>query len=116
MVQPRILGVNPRDTDGHAVFIGRFVWFVTLTAVNVTIDWGALGAVFLVSFGAAVGLIVLFSLGVSALAAPVTQRSSAPDEAADKPVSRAALSPVALLYFGACALIVAYGLYLIIVK
>jgi len=35
--------------------------------VDVTIGWGALGMVFLVSFGAGVGVIVLFSLGVSAL-------------------------------------------------
>ncbi|MBA2472133.1 MAG: hypothetical protein H0V41_07800 [Pseudonocardiales bacterium] len=50
------------------------------------IDWGALGEVFVVSFGAAIAVIVLFSFGIRALC------------------------------FLACAPVVGYGLYLIIVK
>jgi hypothetical protein len=71
--------------------------------MSVQIDWGALGEVILVSFGAAVGVIVLFSLGVSALAVPTGPRS-------------AATRPLAVLCFLACALVVLYSLYLIIVK
>jgi uncharacterized membrane protein len=67
------------------------------------IDWGALGAVFVVSFGAAVGVIVLFAFGVSALAGPTATRT-------------AAARPVAMLCFLVCALVVAYSLYLIIVR
>ena len=77
-----------------------------------SIDWAALGEVFLVSFAAAVGVIVLFSLGVSSLAI-----TTEPPQATDKPASRTtSIPPVALLCFLACALIVAYGLYLIIIK
>ena len=80
--------------------------------VKISIDWVALGEVFLVSFAAAVGLIVLFSLGVSSLATTAESQ-----RATDKPASRTtSIPPVALLCFLACALIVAYGLYLIIIK
>jgi hypothetical protein len=79
--------------------------------VSVKIDWGALGEVFLVSFGAAVGVIVLFSFGVSALAAP------APGETdVGVPSSPASARPLAVLCFLACALVVGYSLYLITVK
>ena len=97
------------------------VWFglrcchrlTTGEVVNISIDWAALGEVFLVSFAAAVGLIVLFSLGVSSLAATTTE----PQRSTQKTTSRTTLiPPVALLCFLSCALIVAYGLYLIIVK
>jgi hypothetical protein len=71
--------------------------------MGVQINWGALGEVVLVSFGAAVGVIVLFSFGVCALAAPAGPRS-------------AAARPLAGLCFLACALVTGYGLYLIIVK
>jgi hypothetical protein len=71
--------------------------------VHVTIDWGALGEVFGVSFGAAVGVIVLFAFGVSALAAPAGPRT-------------APARPLAVLCFLACALVVSYGLYLIIAR
>lgn len=80
--------------------------------VSVTIDWAALGLVLLVSFGAAVGVIVLFAVGISALAGP----NSAPSQAADK-VTRASWSwLVAMLCFLGCALMVAYSLYLIIFR
>ncbi len=75
--------------------------------MNVQIDWGALGMVFVVSFGTAVGVIVLFALGISAIATPGTgQKSARP------PWSW----PLGMLCFLACALVVGYGLYLIIVK
>jgi hypothetical protein len=75
--------------------------------VSVTIDWGALGLVSLVSFGAAIGVIVLFALGVSALAMPGgSAREARPPWA----------WPMAMLCFLTCTLVVAYGLYLIIAK
>lgn len=82
--------------------------------MNVTIDWGALGMVFLVSFGAAVGVIVLFALGISAFA-PAAEPASALDRTA--PHSRPAWGwPVAMLCFLTCALVVVFSLYLIIIK
>ncbi len=51
--------------------------------MTLQIDWGDLGMVFLVSFGTAVGVIVLFALGISALAMPET-----PQQAARPPWSR----------------------------
>ncbi len=85
--------------------------------MSVQIDWGALGEVFLVSFGAAVGVIVLFAFGVSALAPPATDPTVAPSETTRAAVTpRAALRALAVLCFLACALVVGYSLYLIIVK
>jgi hypothetical protein len=81
--------------------------------MNVTIDWGALGEVFIVSFGTAVGVIVLFAFGVSTLAAPPADPTSASGETAPR---IAAARPLAILCFLACALVVGYSLYLIIVK
>ena len=71
--------------------------------MRVTINWGALAGVFGVSFGAAVGVIVLFAFGVSALATPTGPRT-------------AAARPLAALCFLACALVVGYGLYLIVAR
>jgi hypothetical protein len=85
--------------------------------VSVEIDWGALGEVFVVSFGAAVGVIVLFAFGVSALALPVTDPTVEPNKTVEGAVaSRMAVRPLAVLCFLACALVVGYSLYLIIVK
>ena len=80
--------------------------------MSVTIDWAALGLVFLVSFGAAVGVIVLFALGISALAGP----NSAPSQTAPKVTPRPWAWPVAMLCFLGCVLMVAYSLYLIIAR
>ncbi len=77
------------------------------------IDWGALGEVFVVSFGAAIAVIVLFSFGIRALAGPAADPASAPGQAGAQVTPRPAL---AVLCFLACALVVGYGLYLIIVK
>lgn len=82
--------------------------------MDVTIDWGALGMVFLVSFGVGVGVIVLFSLGVSALAL-VVEPASPLDRTTAHPRPAWAW-PVAMLCFLSCALVVAFSLYLIIIK
>lgn len=71
--------------------------------MHVSINWGALGEVFVVSFGAAVGVIVLFALGVNALATAAGPRA-------------AAARPLAVLCFLACVLVVGYGLYLIVAR
>jgi hypothetical protein len=83
-----------------------------MPAVSVTIDWAALGMVFLVSFGVAVGVIVLFALGISALAG----RNSAPSQTAHKVIRPPWAWPVAMLCFLGCALMVAHSLYLIIIR
>lgn len=82
--------------------------------MRMNIDWGALGEVFVVSFGAAIAVIVLFSLGIRALAGPGADVTSAPGQTAEKVALRPALA--AALCFLACAVVVGYGLYLIIVK
>jgi hypothetical protein len=72
--------------------------------------------VFFVSFGAAVGVIVLFALGVTALAMPNSASGPAPSQTRAN-VSRSPWAwPVAMLCFVACAFVVAYGLCLIIAK
>ncbi|MGH3694398.1 MAG: hypothetical protein ACRDRX_10520 [Pseudonocardiaceae bacterium] len=84
--------------------------------MSVQIDWGALGMVFLVSFGTGVGVIVLFALGISALAAPATEPPATPGGSAGKSARPPWSRPLGTLCFLACALVVGYGLYLIIVK
>ncbi|MFY9807877.1 MAG: hypothetical protein WCC65_16810 [Pseudonocardiaceae bacterium] len=81
--------------------------------VDWNIDWSAFGEVFVVSFGAAVVVIVLFSFGIRALAGPAPDPTSTPGQTAGMVASRPAL---AVLCFLACALVVGYSLYLIIVK
>ena len=56
------------------------------------IDWGALGEVFVVSFGAAIAVIVLFSMGIRALAGSATNPTTAPGQAAGNVASRPALA------------------------
>jgi hypothetical protein len=72
------------------------------------INWGAFGTVFLVSFGAGVIVIVLFSLGVASM----TPRAAAGEGASTPrgPLSRWAAG----LCFLACAAVLAYGLYIIV--
>lgn len=84
--------------------------------MSVKIDWGALGMVFLVSFATAVGVIVLFALGISALAMPGTEPTSTPGGSAEKGTRPPWSWPLGILCFLACALVVGYGLYLIIAK
>ncbi|HEY6424158.1 MAG TPA: hypothetical protein VIY28_13100 [Pseudonocardiaceae bacterium] len=74
------------------------------------IAWGDLGVVFLVSFGAAVGVIVLFTVGVTVLS-PAQDASGGLHE-----VHLGVRRAVAGLCFLACALAVLYGLYLIVFK
>lgn len=76
------------------------------------ISWDALGEVFLVSFGTAVGLILLASLGIAALAPPAGGTSS-PVRAERSPALRYG---VAGLCFLACVLLVGYGIYVIVGK
>jgi UPF0716 family protein affecting phage T7 exclusion len=72
------------------------------------INWSGLGEVFGVSLAAGVGVVVLFSLGISALG----KRESATAEG-QSPAAATAISAVCFL---ACAAVVGYGLYLVIVK
>ena len=73
------------------------------------LEWAELGEIFLVSFGTAVGVIVLFSLGVAVLA-PIGQGASG----ARGDVPLGARRTIAALCFATCVLVVGYGLYLII--
>jgi hypothetical protein len=77
----------------------------------VHIAWGELGLVFVVSFGAALAVVVLATLGIAALA-PTTQRASG----RTAEVSPGIRYTTAALCFTATALIIAYGIYVIIAK
>jgi hypothetical protein len=74
------------------------------------IKWGALGSVFLVGLGVTVLVVVLFSYGVNALA----DRAEALQTGAHGSRGVAASTAAAVLCFGVCALVVAYGIYLIV--
>ena len=90
------------------------------------IDWAAFGEVFVVSFGVAVGLIVLFAIGVSLLSSPAPDPDgphlalAAADGAATRTTSGRpaplARRLTAWSCFLACALCVAYGLSVIIAR
>jgi hypothetical protein len=78
-----------------------------------SIKWGSLGEVFLVGLGVTVAVVVLFSLGVNALAARAAALDAASDgSAAGRGVG--ASTAIAVLCFGVCVLVVAYGIYLIV--
>lgn len=91
------------------------------------INWTAFGEVFVVSFGVAVGIIVVFAIGVGLLSAP-TSTAEGPHLAladTDGATTRTTATPTsptiarqvtAWICFLACALSVAYGLYIIIAK
>ena len=70
------------------------------------IDWASLGQVAVVSIGAAVGVVVIFTLGVLALS-----RRETDTERGDN--GTLALTG-AVLCFGTCAAVALYGIYLII--
>ncbi|MEU1406115.1 hypothetical protein ABZ471_27795 [Streptomyces sp. NPDC005728] len=72
------------------------------------IDWAALGSVFGVSLVVTVGLVALFTLGVTAL--------SRREKAAAQGNSAALAVTSAYVCFAACAAAVAYGMYLIVAK
>jgi hypothetical protein len=91
------------------------------------IDWAAFSQVFVVSFGVAVGMIVLFAIGVSLLSTPTptsdgphlalaaTDGTTTPTTAAG-PGRNIARQVTAWICFLACALSVTYGLHIIIAK
>ncbi|WP_327286959.1 hypothetical protein [Streptomyces sp. NBC_01198] len=70
------------------------------------VKWGSLGEVAVVSFGATVAVVVLFALGVRALAGR--------DEARGAGLGGTAQATAAGACFAVCAAAVLYGLYLII--
>lgn len=70
------------------------------------VEWGSLAEVAVVSFGATVGAVMVFSLGVRALA----DRDAARGAGRGGTVQTAAAGAC----FAVCAGVVAYGLYLII--
>ncbi|WBO67166.1 MULTISPECIES: hypothetical protein [Streptomyces] len=72
------------------------------------IDWSAIGSVFGVSLAVTVGLVAVFTLGVSALARR--------EKAAAQGNSAALAVTGAYVCFAACAAAVAYGMYLIVAK
>jgi hypothetical protein len=93
----------------------------------VHINWAAFGEVFVVSFGVALGLIVLFAIGVSLLSSPApdpdgSHLALAAAEGATTPAtpapSRAPLARRVTAWgcFLACGLSVAYGLSIIIAR
>jgi hypothetical protein len=71
------------------------------------IKWSSLGEVAVVSLGVGVGVVVIFAIGVLAW----SMRPEPGDKRGGNP---ALLTTAAGLCFFACALIVCYGIYLII--
>jgi hypothetical protein len=90
------------------------------------IDWGAFGEVFGVSMGAGVGVVLVFAIGVALISARVPaggQRAATParpstggQRAATAARPSTGNQALAALCFLACALVVSYGLYLVIHK
>ncbi|HZE02659.1 MAG TPA: hypothetical protein VE155_12940 [Pseudonocardiaceae bacterium] len=70
------------------------------------IDWSSLGQVAVVSIGVAVGVVVIFTLGIVAMS-----RRDTDIERGDK--GTLALTGAALC-FAACAAVALYGIYLIV--
>ncbi|MBV9164340.1 MAG: hypothetical protein JO281_22980 [Pseudonocardiales bacterium] len=70
------------------------------------IDWNSLGEVAVVSIGVAVGVVVIFALGILAL----SHRETATNRGSNGTVALTG----ALLCFTACAAVVVYSIYLII--
>lgn len=70
------------------------------------VDWAALGAVFAVSIGIVLGLVVLFSVGLRGMSAREAAR-----ERGENGVNGAV---TAGLSFAACTVVVLFGLYLIV--
>ncbi|MGM1064001.1 hypothetical protein [Saccharothrix sp. Mg75] len=70
------------------------------------VDWAALGAVFVVSLAAVLGLVVLFSVGLRAW--------SARESARERGASVALPTAGALACLLACVTVVLFGIYLIV--
>ncbi|MFJ4922940.1 hypothetical protein [Streptomyces sp. NPDC088725] len=75
------------------------------------LDWSALGEVALVSVAATVGIVFVFALGVRALA--MGEETTGPENGGRAGPLSVAVA-VAGLCFLACAVVVLYGLYLIV--
>jgi hypothetical protein len=93
----------------------------------VHIEWLAFGEVFVVSFGVAVGMIVLFAIGVTLLSPPAPSADGqhlalAATDGTTTPTTAVPVRPnlarqvTAWMCFLACALSVAYGLYIVVTK
>jgi hypothetical protein len=74
----------------------------------VKVDWMALGSVFAVSLAVVLGLVVLFSVGLRGV--------SAREGAREQGQAGLTGALTAVVGFGACALVVLFGLYLIVAK
>ena len=73
------------------------------------IDWAAIGSVFGVSLGVTVGLVALFTLGITGL--------SRRERAVTQGSGGGALAVTGAYFcFAACAAVVAYGIHLIMAK
>ncbi|WNV87179.1 hypothetical protein [Umezawaea sp. Da 62-37] len=72
------------------------------------VNWSALGEVLLVALTAGVGVVALFSSGIVALDRRTTAR-------ADRRPAGVATATSALCFL-ACAAVVVYGLYLVVVR
>jgi hypothetical protein len=80
------------------------------------ITWSSLGEVALVSLAVSVGVVVIFTIGVlawSSLPRPETTEHDGAGQSGAGP-NPAVLRAAAGLCFFACALIVGYGIYLIV--
>lgn len=77
-----------------------------------TIDWGALGLVSVVSLAVGVVTVVLFALGIVGLAARRETVGGAHDGRGPT-LGPAAGTAVAVICFAGCAAILLYGLYII---
>jgi hypothetical protein len=77
------------------------------------IKWATLGEVFLVGLGLTLTVVLLYTLGVAALGARATALDAGPATGCRFGRVRGATA-VAALCFAACALVVGYGVYLIV--
>jgi hypothetical protein len=74
----------------------------------VKVDWMALGSVFAVSLVVVLGLVLLFSLGLRGV--------SAREVARERGQAGLTGTLTAVVGFGSCALVVLFGLYLVVAK
>ncbi|MBN9111295.1 MAG: hypothetical protein J0I34_21230 [Pseudonocardia sp.] len=79
-----------------------------------SIAWGSLGIVSLVSLAAGVAVVVLLSVALVGLSARAKQPVGGPHDGAEPGLSPAAGTAIAAVCLLAAAAIVGYGLYLII--
>jgi hypothetical protein len=77
------------------------------------IKWAALGEVFLVGLGLTLTVVLLYTLGVASLGARAVALDAVPATGGRFGRVRGATA-VASVCFAACALVVGYGVYLIV--